>query len=122
MIQTVESLSVSIVRRIREDVLNEQLLQVQLHVPLEVSAQLMNHHRMHIADIETYGNTSVLIIPNPNYQSPQYRIKKIRFGDKGTKAAQMENKSYQLVENMKHRQQESILLKHRKYRHLQSIC
>jgi ribonuclease E len=101
MIQSVESVSISIIRRIQEDVINEQLLQIQIHVPLEVSAQLMNHHRMNISDIETHGKTSVLIIPNPNFQTPQYRIKKIRFGDKGTKAAQMENKSYQLVENAK---------------------
>lgn len=98
MIQSIESLSLSLIRRIREDVMNEQLLQLQLHVPLEVSAQLMNHHRNQISDIETCGKTSILVVPNPNYQSPQFKIKKIRFSDKATKAAQMESKSYQLIE------------------------
>ena len=98
MIQSVESISLSLIRKIREDVLNEQLLQLQIHVPLEVSAQLMNHHRDQISDIETSGKTSVIIVPNPNFQSPQFKIKKIRFSDKATKAAQMESKSYQLIE------------------------
>lgn len=106
MIQSIESVSTSIIRRIQEDVMNEQLLQVQIHVPLEVCAQLMNHHRMTISDIETTGKTSILIVPNPNYQSPQFRIKKIRFGEKGTKAAQMESKSFQLIENIKFNQGE----------------
>ncbi len=101
LIQSVESFSLSILRKIREDVLSEQLLQIQLHVPLDVSAQLMNHHRMEVSDIETHGKTSILIVPNANYQTPQHKIKKIRFGEKGTKAAQMESKSYQLVEPMK---------------------
>jgi len=101
LIQNVDSFSVSLLRRIREDVLTEQLLQIQLHVPLDVSAQLMNHHRMDIADIETHGKTSVLIIPNANFHTPQHKVKKIRFGEKGTKAAQMESKSYQLMEPMK---------------------
>lgn len=92
-IQSVEALVNSLMRLIHESVLKEPMQQLQIQLPIEVATFMVNEKREELMLIEKDYNTEVLIIPNINLQTPQYRIKRIRQGSN-----QSSNKSHTLVE------------------------
>lgn len=80
-IRSVESLALSIIRMIEEDASKDNTAQIQLQVSNETATYLLNEKRSVVADIENRHQANIVIIPNPNIQSPNYQIKRIRKSD-----------------------------------------
>lgn len=81
-IRHVESLATSIVRILEEECLNglrqKKLEQIRVQLPVNVSTYLVNEKRCDIARIEKEYDVHILVIPNPNLETPHYQIIKLR--------------------------------------------
>lgn len=94
-IRGVESLALSIIRMIEDDAVKQKTEQVQAQLPIDIATFIINEKRGMVSDIEKRHNIEVLIIPNPNLESPHYNIKRLTQSDLGKGHPQA---SYALVE------------------------
>jgi ribonuclease E len=76
VIRAVESLSLSILREIEEQVLHEKFDEIHLQLPIEVATFLLNEKRSALASMESAHHIRIAVIPNPDFQTPHYSIKK----------------------------------------------
>ncbi|MCE7521667.1 ribonuclease E [Alloalcanivorax xenomutans] len=77
-IRDVKSLALSILRLIEEEVMKERTGEIQAQVPVAVGTFLLNEKRPVLRDIETAHNARVLVIPNPNLETPHFLVERIR--------------------------------------------
>lgn len=96
-IRSVESLASSVIRMIEEDSIKENTAQIQLQLSTEAATYLLNEKRGIITDIEHRQRVSILIIPNPNIQYPNYQIKRLRKNDLIEQTSKLQS-SYKLIE------------------------
>ncbi len=80
-IRGVESLSLSVLRIIEEEVMKDNTLRVVAHVPVDVGTYLLNEKRDLLGDLETRHGISVMLIPSPALETPDYDIQRIRNDD-----------------------------------------
>lgn len=73
-IRDVESLSLSILRILQEEANKHKSQVVTATVPLVVSSYLLNEKRNVVAEIEQQSKTRLVIIPNPEMETPHYEI------------------------------------------------
>lgn len=73
-IRDVESLSLSILRILQEEANKQKSAEVRATVPLVVSSYLLNEKRQDLANIESQSETKIVIVPNPELQTPHYEI------------------------------------------------
>lgn len=73
-IRDVESLCLSILRIMQEEANKQKCQEVRATVPLVLSSYLLNEKRTSLADIEEQSGTKVVIIPNPELETPHYEI------------------------------------------------
>ncbi|MFP1679904.1 ribonuclease E [Alloalcanivorax sp. C16-2] len=83
-IRDVKSLALSILRLIEEEVMKERTGEIQAQVPVAVGTFLLNEKRQVLREIEANHNVRVLVIPNPNLETPHFEVERIR--DDQTKA------------------------------------
>jgi ribonuclease E len=76
-IRDIESLALSILRIVEEEANKSNSREVRAIVPISVSSYLLNEKREVIATIESQSNTKVVIIPNPNMDTPHYQVQNI---------------------------------------------
>ncbi len=76
-IRGVDSLSLSIIRLIQEEAMRADVLEVHVQLPLSVATFLSNEKRHLIADIETQNKIRIVLIPNPNIETPHYEMTKV---------------------------------------------
>ncbi len=76
-IRSVESLGLLLLRLIRQEALHDNVIAVNVHVPIEVAAFLVNEKRLALTEIETYHHTVVRILPNPHIETPQYKLERV---------------------------------------------
>ncbi|HIF87841.1 MAG TPA: Rne/Rng family ribonuclease [Gammaproteobacteria bacterium] len=74
IIRDVESLSLSILRIMQEEANKPKSQEVRATVPLIVSSYLLNEKRLAVAEIEQQSKTRLLIVPNPEMETPHYEI------------------------------------------------
>lgn len=103
-IRSVESLVMTILRLIEEEATYNHTEQVQAQLPVDVATFLLNEKREALANIEKRHAVSILIIPNTQLQSPQYRIKRLRAEEAGIMGAKTAA-SYKLFETTELEQQ-----------------
>ncbi len=77
-IRDVKSLALSILRLIEEEVMKERTGEIQAQVPVAVGTFLLNEKRPVLRDIETAHNARVVVIPNPNLETPHFLVERIR--------------------------------------------
>lgn len=81
LIRSVESLSLSIMRFIEEEAMKSAPAEVQpkiyAYVPVDVATYISNEKRADITKIDERYAVSVLIIPNPNFETPHYLIDRV---------------------------------------------
>jgi ribonuclease E len=82
-IRGTKSLALSILRIIEEDAMKEQTARIVVQVPVNVATFLLNEKRLAISEIEARQNVQVVLIPNPNFETPHYEIARERAGDLG---------------------------------------
>jgi ribonuclease E len=76
VIRAVESLTLSILRQIEDEVLHEKFDEIHLQLPLEVATFLLNEKRETLAHLENAHKIRIAVIPNPDFQTPHYTIKR----------------------------------------------
>jgi ribonuclease E len=90
MIRDLRSLSLSIMRAIEEIALRERQGEVQLQVPIEIAAFLLNEKRDSLIYLEQSSRCRITILPHPHLETPHYHIS---FNREGNAPA-----SYELIE------------------------
>ncbi|MGD8875647.1 MAG: ribonuclease E, partial [Gammaproteobacteria bacterium] len=80
-IRGVESLSLSVLRIIEEDVMKDNTLRVVAHVPIDVGTYLLNEKRDLLGALEARHGISVMLIPSPALETPDFDIQRIRNDD-----------------------------------------
>jgi ribonuclease E len=77
-IRGVESLSLSVLRIIEEEAMKENTVRVVARVPVDVGTYLLNEKRELLLDLERRHGVSVMLIPSPSLETPNYDIQRVR--------------------------------------------
>jgi ribonuclease E len=77
-IRGVESLSLSVLRIIEEEVMKDNTLRIVAHVPVDVGTYLLNEKRELLAELEARHKIGVMLIPSPSLETPSYDVQRIR--------------------------------------------
>jgi len=77
-IRGVESLSLSVLRIIEEEAMKENTVRVVARVPVDVGTYLLNEKRELLLDLEKRHGVSVMLIPSPALETPNYDIQRVR--------------------------------------------
>ncbi|WP_271273991.1 ribonuclease E [Aliamphritea hakodatensis] len=77
-IRDTESLALSILRLIEEESAKERTAQIRAILPVSVATFLLNEKRSEVHDIEQRQNVRVVIVPNPNMETPHYEVVRLR--------------------------------------------
>jgi ribonuclease E len=77
-IRGVESLSLSVLRIIEEEVMKDNTLRVVAHVPVDVGTYLLNEKRELLGELEARHKIAVMLIPSPSLETPSYDVQRIR--------------------------------------------
>lgn len=78
IIRDTKSLALSILRLLEEEAIKDRSAEVRAHVPLDVAAYLLNEKRIALATIEANARVRVLVIPNPNMETPHFDVQRLR--------------------------------------------
>ncbi|WOJ94171.1 ribonuclease E [Congregibacter variabilis] len=77
-IRDTKSLSLSILRLLEEEAIKERTAEVRAIVPVDVAAYLLNEKRVALSEIESLTRVRVLVIPNPNLETPHFEVTRLR--------------------------------------------
>ncbi|HLS98945.1 MAG TPA: ribonuclease E [Porticoccaceae bacterium] len=80
-IRGTRSLALSILRLVEDEAQKESSAEVRAITPVEVATYLLNEKRAEIADIERRNKLRVLVLPNPNMETPHYEVQRFRQQD-----------------------------------------
>lgn len=78
IIRDTKSLALSILRLLEEEAIKDRTSEVRAHVPLDVAAYLLNEKRIALSNIEENARVRVLVIPNPNMETPHFDVQRLR--------------------------------------------
>ena len=93
-VRSVESLALSILRLIGEEGRKERTAKVVAQLPIDVATYLLNEKRDWISRIEQREEIQVLLVANPDLETPNYSIRRVR--DDQTVLPENTGSSYQL--------------------------
>ncbi len=93
-VRGIESTALSILRLLEEESMKENTGRVLAEVPVEVATYLLNEKRVSIGEIEARNSVSLLIVANPNLQTPNFTLERIRASEESHNANNL--KSYEL--------------------------
>ena len=96
-IRSIESLSLSILRLVGEEARKDQTANVIAQLPVNVATYLLNEKRDWIRKIEDRENIQVILIANPEFETPNYSIRRVRKDQ--TELQENTGASYQLTSN-----------------------
>ncbi|MBK7249934.1 MAG: Rne/Rng family ribonuclease [Gammaproteobacteria bacterium] len=77
-IRSVESMALAILRLIGEELRKERTARVVAQVPVEVATYLINEKREWLRTLEDKSEAGLIIVPNPNIETPEYSIRRVR--------------------------------------------
>ena len=77
-IRDTKSLALSILRLIEEEAIKDRSAEVRAIVPVDVAAYLLNEKRVTLGEIEAIARVRVLVIPNPNLETPHFEVQRLR--------------------------------------------
>jgi ribonuclease E len=80
-IRDTESSALQILRMVQEESMKENTAAVHVQVPVEVTSFLLNEKRTEITKIELKQRVTVLLIPNPHLETPNYKLERLRHDD-----------------------------------------
>lgn len=89
-IRGVESISLSIVRLMQEESMRADTHEIHVELPLAIMVFLGNEKRHLITQIEVQNKVRIVLIPNPNLESPNYLLTRL------TKSVEDLKASYQM--------------------------
>jgi ribonuclease E len=94
-VRSVESLALAILRLLGEEARKERAAKIIAELPVDVATFLLNDKREGIRNIENSAGIPLLLIANPDLETPNYTIRRIR--DDQTMLAENTGASYTLV-------------------------
>src|SRR5579885_1528985 len=77
-IRSVESMTLAVLRLIGEELRKDRTARVIAQLPVEVATYLFNVKREWLRTLEDRSSAELVIVPNPNMQTPDYSIRRIR--------------------------------------------
>ncbi|HTV78172.1 MAG TPA: Rne/Rng family ribonuclease [Steroidobacteraceae bacterium] len=77
-IRSIESMALSVLRLIGEELRKDRTVRVIAQVPVDVATYLINEKRDWMRDLESKSDVELIIVPNLHMQTPEYAIKRIR--------------------------------------------
>src|SRR5690606_16204327 len=77
-IRSVESMALAILRLIGEELRKDRTARVVAQVPVDVATYLINEKREWLRTLEDKSDAELVIVPNPNIQTPEYSLKRVR--------------------------------------------
>jgi len=77
-IRDTKSLSLSILRVVEEEAGKERSAEIRVIVPVTVATYLLNEKRKSLLDLENRTKARVVIVPNPNLDTPHYEVQRLR--------------------------------------------
>jgi ribonuclease E len=77
-IRTIQSLALYVLRSIQEEAMKENTAALHVHLPVDTATFLLNEKRYEISAIETRLGTPVLIIPDPEMETPHYHVRRLK--------------------------------------------
>ncbi len=80
-IRNVESLALSILRIIEEEAIKDMTAKIVARLPVETATFLLNEKRKSITDIERRVDVQVIIVPNPDMETPHFEVQRVRLAD-----------------------------------------
>jgi ribonuclease E len=92
-IRGVESLALSVLRLMEEEAMKEKTDRVIAQVPVEITSFLLNEKRNTIAEVESRHQVQLIVVPNPNMETPHFQVLRYRADDDEIKG----KTSYELV-------------------------
>jgi ribonuclease E len=94
-IRDTESSALQILRMVQEEAMKENTAAVHVQVPVEVTSFLLNEKRGEITKIELKQRITVLLVPNKHFETPNYKLERLRHDDPRLEGLQA---SYSMVE------------------------
>lgn len=76
-----ESLALSVLRIMEEESIKDNTGQIEAQLPVNVATYLLNEKRRSVRSIEKRHSVQLMIIPNPNMDTPQYSVARRRPDD-----------------------------------------
>lgn len=77
-IRDTKSLALSILRLLEEEAIKDRSAEVRAIVPVDVAAYLLNEKRTALGEIEQDTKVRVLVVPNPNLETPHFEVQRLR--------------------------------------------
>jgi ribonuclease E len=77
-IRDTKSLALSILRLLEEEAIKDRSAEVRAIVPVDVAAYLLNEKRSALSEIEQDSKARILVIPNPNLETPHFEVQRLR--------------------------------------------
>ncbi|QIB67408.1 ribonuclease E [Kineobactrum salinum] len=77
-IRDTKSLALSILRLMEEEASKDRSAEVRAIVPVDVAAYLLNEKRAALSEIEQITRARILVIPNPNLETPHFDVQRLR--------------------------------------------
>ena len=77
-IRDTESLALSIMRLIEEESAKDRTSQIRAILPVTVATYLLNEKRRTVHDIELRHDVRIVVVPNPNMETPHYEVVRLR--------------------------------------------
>lgn len=93
-IRNIKSMSLAILRLIEEESLKVNTSKVIADLPIQIAAYLMNEKRNELNNINDKNKVNIIIIPNPELESPKYKLTRYRDDNDDTN----NKSSYELIE------------------------
>ena len=94
-IRDIESSALHILRILQEEAMKESTALLRVQVPVDVGTFLLNEKRADIHALEARLKVSVVLIPNPHIETPNYEIERIKQDALGE--TEVDTPSYRLV-------------------------
>jgi len=95
-IRSVESLALAVLRLVGEEARKERTAKVIAQLPVEVCNFVLNEKRAWVQAIQDGNDVSVILVANPDLETPNYTIKRIR--DDETELPENTTSSYRMAE------------------------
>ncbi len=80
-IRDVESSALAVIRMVEEEALKETSAEIRAFLPITVSSFLLNEKRNVLSEIEDQNKVRIVVVPDPQMETPHYRVERIRTQD-----------------------------------------
>ncbi|MFZ2509341.1 MAG: Rne/Rng family ribonuclease, partial [Steroidobacteraceae bacterium] len=77
-IRSVESMALALLRVIGEEARKDHTMRVVAQLPVDVATFLINEKREWLHQLESRSATDIVLVPDPNLQTPNYSIRRVR--------------------------------------------